>query len=256
MPTEDDLRNLFASADAEGGGVDVKRAISRARARRLPRQLAAGAVGGLALTGILVVGIQTSLTPNLSTSTVQGEALAPETAPAAGAANDSAVKRAPAEKINLCGGPLAEVAPSQSGLRLDVAFPATAAIAPGTVTGTVTLVNTTSERITGTTAGAPTVTLSQGGSVLWHSNGAIDLAARIVDLGPGESLEYAASFVPVRCDTADETGDAFRSDLPAVSPGDYGLSAAIDFQPDAPAADGLVSGLELVTGPVTPVRLN
>ncbi len=252
MPTEDDLRKLFSSEPTRGT-VDARKVIAKTRARRLPRQFAAGAVGALAVVGITVVGIQ-SVLPHPTVSTLSGGEAAPDAQP--GQASDSAAKRAPAEKINLCAGPLAQPAPSVYGLQLDVTFPATASVGTATVQGTVRLTNNGPDTVKGTTAATPAITLSQDGVVLWHSNGPAAASGVVVDLAPGESLEYAASFSPVRCEVADDEGQSFREGLPPVPAGGYDLSAAIDFMPDASMVQQATPGLDLVTGPTAPITLN
>ena len=82
-----------------------------------------------------------------------------------------------------------------------------------------------------------------------------------VDLAPGESMTYAATFDPVICTTEDEAvagesgaeesdADGLRENLPAAGVGTYRVSAAIDFIPD----DGS-TGSVLVTGPAAPAVL-
>ena len=59
MPDENDLKRMFESIDLPGGsGIDAKHVIRRSRARRLPKQLAAGAGGALVLVGVTVLGVQ------------------------------------------------------------------------------------------------------------------------------------------------------------------------------------------------------
>ena len=93
MPSEDDLRDLFASASAPHAphAIDAQRVIARSRRRRLPRQLAAGTVGVLAIAGISVVGSQSTQVAPPAAVTSQ------ESAAGAAPAEDSAIKRAPAE---------------------------------------------------------------------------------------------------------------------------------------------------------------
>jgi hypothetical protein len=71
-----------------------------------------------------------------------------------------------------------------------------------------------------------------------------------VDLAPGESVEFAASFVPVRCAVVDDEAPRFRDDLPAVPVGDYSLTAALDFALSSPT-----ESLELVTGGPSAIAL-
>jgi hypothetical protein len=212
-----------------------------------------------------VLGVQTSLVTQRS-SDVSLTAQSPEVESAPGSSNDSSggsvagsqadsgIKRAPADRLNLCEAPLAEVAPSTLGLRLDVEFAPTASTGSDPVRGTVRLTNTATTPVSGTTGSTPAITMSRDGIVLWHSNGPVDSSARLVQLGPGESTEYDAFFVPVRCSVEDDLGPEFRPNLPSLPAGDYGLSAAIDFQPDA-TAEVSAPGLDLVTGPLAPITL-
>ncbi len=244
MPTEDDLRKLLSGAEAPNT-LDAERIIAKSRMRRLPAQLAAGTIGVLALAGVGVVVVQTSQlgVPSAVTS-------AEDSAMVEGGASDSElseIKRAPADLLNLCGAPVSDIVPSTSGLELAVAFPSTVAAGTTRVDGTVRLTNLSTERVTGTTAAVPALTLSRDGVTVWHTNGAMILSATIVDLAPGESLEYTASFEPVQCAPEDDGPDGFRANLPALAPGTYELSAAIDFAPDAadpnePALADLVMG--------------
>ncbi|MCU1405215.1 MAG: hypothetical protein JWQ43_1518 [Glaciihabitans sp.] len=161
-------------------------------------------------------------------------------------ATGMSVGHAPAEKLNLCGGTLVEVAPAESGLQLTVQF-LDGAAAASTITGTATLTNTGTESVTGYTAATPAITLSRDNVVLWHSNGPMIMMIVDVNLAPGESMSYPASFSPVSCDVEDDLAESFREDLPHVAAGDYQLGAAIDLNLD--------SSSELVTGPLATVTL-
>jgi hypothetical protein len=255
MADEPNLRDLFRSAERPGGGaegIDTAAVIRRAKRRRLPAQIGVVGVFALAIGGLGVAGLQT-LDPRQPASVSAGSSSQPrdsEPAPGdsvMGASEGPAIKRAPADRINLCGGTLADVAPSPSGLTLTVDFPDAAAGTPS-VTGRVTLTNTGSRQVTGYTSATPAVTLSQGGIVLWHSNGPTIMMARDVDLAPGESIDFDASFVPVVCTVDDDTAEAFRTDLPAAGPGEYQVSAAADV--------AVGDTLELVTGPPQTLRLD
>jgi len=249
VPSEADLKDLFATSNAPHA-LDADRIIAASRARRIPKQVAAGMIGTLAVAGIFVVALQPqTVTPPAATVM--------EAQSGGGAASDSSavIKRAPADKLNLCGGTLAEVAPSFYGLQLEVAFPATVPTGASAIDGTVTLTNTSSTRVTGSTAATPAITLSQSGMVLWHSNGPMIMSLVIVDLGPGESLTYPASFTPVQCGIEDDAAEAFRADLPALPAGDYELSAAIDFSADPSMVTNGTPDLDLVTGPLSAVTL-
>ena len=58
VPTDDDLRESLGSTETRPHSIDLDRVIARSRARRLPRQLATGALGALAFVGIGVWGVQ------------------------------------------------------------------------------------------------------------------------------------------------------------------------------------------------------
>ena len=254
MPSEPtNLRHLFA--ENPGTAIDVDSVVRRSRSRRAPRILAAGAFTVLAIGGIAAVSVQglsqlgggaTSASNGASDSaseSVAGE----ESSTLMESSADETIKRAPAERINLCTGTVAEVAPSQSGLELSVAFPATAPAGAPSIAGMVTLTNSGPSTLSGYTAASPAITLASDGIVVWHSNGPMIELARDVSLAPGESLEYAASFVPVVCGVEDDSAESFRSDLPAAPAGTYAVSAAIDFLSDVDA--------DLVTGPAQTITL-
>ena len=74
----------------------------------------------------------------------------------------------------------------------------------------------------------------------------IEMAA-VVDLAPGESMEYAASFVPVVCAVEDDLAESFRDDLPPAPAGSYDVSALIDLSTDGNA--------ELISGPSSTITV-
>ena len=257
MPSEQDLRDIFAASEGPRNSIDPDRVIARSRGRRRPLQIAAGAVGALAVVGIVAVAVQTAQFSSPALTTSQGDtdsgatteqAPLPESFP-------STLKRAPADRLNLCTGTLTEVAPSFYGLQLDVSFPAEAPAGSDPVDGTVRLTNTSATRVVGSTGATPAITLSQDGVVLWHSNGPTDMSLAIVDLEPGASMEYRASFSPVRCEVDDDLRPSFRDGLPAVPAGVYDLSAAIDFTADASMLQPEIPELDLVSGPLTQVTI-
>jgi hypothetical protein len=252
MSSEPNLRSLFRDAlPPNQEPIDVASVIRRSRARRLPRQIGAGGVFTLAIGAVGFGGIQgiLGLQGGTATSDSAGGPVANPLVGGSGApesAGGDGILRAPAEKINLCGGALADVAPSESGLVLTTRF-SDASAGSSSVEGTVTMTNSSNENLTGYTAAAPAITLSQNGVVLWHSNGPTIMMAREVMLAPGESIEYAASFKPVVCSVEDDEGESFRENLPPAPAGQYVVSAAIDFNADGRA--------DLVTGPPSTVTL-
>lgn len=252
MATEPNLRDLFGAMPDSARPIDTDAVIRRSRMRRLPRQLGIGGVTTLAIAGIGAVGVQALSHTTSSSSDSAGSAATSEQAPVPLSAPEGAAdggptsKRAPADRINLCGGTVAEVAPSQTGLVLTVDFPASP-VGTASVTGTVTLSNTGTGTVTGYTSAVPAITLAQGGIVLWHSNGPVIQSITDVALAPGDSLEFTASFSPVTCTVDDDTAEAFRADLPPVAAGDYQVSAAADVV--------IGNNAELVTGPAQTVRI-
>ena len=248
MPDENTLRDALTKASAPNS-LNAGRIIAASRARRLPRRIAAGTLGAMALAGITVLAVQVTQTG--SPTTMTAGAAFDESAPAP---ELNAIKRAPADRINLCEAPLAEVAGSQYGLELSVVFPETVPAGSDSVVGTVRLTNTSDVEVVGSTPTSPALTLSQDGVVLWHTNGPTDLALAAIDLAPGASVDYSASFVPVRCGIDDDAADAFRADLPALEAGTYQLSALMDFTAD-PSMGQESPELDLVGGPPAAIRL-
>ena len=258
MPSESELRDRFHDGTLPSGQIDVDAVLRRARARRRPRVLLAGAGSVLAIAAIAVPATIGSFARPVTDSTTiagdSGEYAQPEGAADGDAAGgteqgDASVGRAPAEKLNLCSAPVAEVAPAENGLVLTVE-PVTASATDHGIPTIVTMTNTGSVPVSGTTGGRPAMTLSKGGITLWHSNGPQTMIAIPVELAPGESLQYPATFEPVRCGVEDDMAESFRENLPAVGAGVYQLSAAIDFTRN----DG--SFVDLVTGPPVRVTLN
>lgn len=244
MPSEPGLRHLF-DAPLPESPIDVTAVVRRARARRLPKVLGVTGVSLLAIGGIAIGGLQLGGGAS-PVSDAGGMSAASEAADSSELYSMDEIKRAPAEKVNLCTGSLTDIADSGTGLVLAVAFP-DAAAGSAEVTGTVTMTNVGTQQWDGYTAAAPAITLSQDGTVLWHSNGPTIEMARVVALAPGESMEYTASFEPVACGVEDDAADSFRDDLPAVPAGSYQVSAAIDLMG---AFDAV-----LVTGPAQTVTL-
>ena len=256
MSTESDLKKMFRETGPSLGPIDLSLVLRRTSRRRVAQRVAVGSATTLAVAGIGVAGFTgiRGLTPS-TTAGSASSANAPETRGGSALGStptDSGLTRAPAAKINLCGGTLADVAPNAAGLVLSTSF-ATADATADRITGTVTLTNSGSERITGTSAASPAITLSKDGVVLWHSNGPMIAMAAVIDLAPGASLTYQASFQPVTCAVEDDSANSFRSDLPHVAAGQYQVSAALDVSHQN--ADGSVLGTDLVTGPASKVTL-
>lgn len=253
--TEDELRQALRETDVDTTGIDIDSVLLRARRARVVRRTAVGASATLAVLALgfvalpLISGGDAVSSSNESASNTGADAPAPASGSEGDPGGSASIGVAPVDKLNLCAGTLAEVGPSSSGLVVSTSFP-DAGIAGDTVQGVVTITNTGSARATGTTSPVPAVTLSENGVVAWHTNGAAIASVVPVDLAPGESLELPASIETVRCAVEDDSGDGFRTGLPPVEPGAYGVSAAISFV----SASGDVPA-ETVTGPVEPITV-
>jgi hypothetical protein len=250
MPSDSDLRRRFQEGTQPRGEIDVDAVLRRVRARRRPRVLLAAAGSVVAIAAIAVPAVVVT-SFGTSPETLSSSEYAPEAGPdAAGGAADSdaAMSRPSAERLNLCTAPVAELPPAENGLVI-TATPVTAPAGSRSIPVTVTLTNSSEIGILGTTASRPALTLSRDGITIWHTNGPSDPSARIVDLGPGESMTYETVFEPVVCAPEDDQREAFRPGLPAAGPGTYLLWAAIDVSHD----DG--SAIDLVTGPAVAVTL-
>jgi len=259
MPTESELRRQFHD-DEPHGSIDLDAVLRRSRARRRPRVVAAVVASSLAVVGIVVpvsISVASQQTATLSAgsaASASDSAAGPVRPPGEGTLGSGGIKRAPAEKINLCGGTLAHSAPADDGLVLTVQ-PVDAAAGARDIPVSVTLTNTGARRVTGSLSPFPTLTFSRDGVVLWHSNGAVPALAQEIDLAPGASTVFQTTFEPVLCGVQDDEQASFRPNLPDAAPGDYQLSAALDFTPEATDAAGSDAAV-LVTGPTSPVTLH
>lgn len=245
MPTDPTLRHLF-SAPQPPSTIDVAAVVRRSRARRLPKVLGATGIGVLAIAGIVVGGLQLGGAPSPESDAAGSAPTTLELESDGAQSLMDSTKRAPAEKLNLCGGPVSEVDSSATGLVLSVSF-ADAPASAASVEGTVTMTNTGVDAVTGYTAASPAITLARDGLVIWHSNGPMIDLAREVSLAPGESMDYTASFTPVVCGVEDDEAESFRDDLPAAPVGEYQVSAAIDVMGEFDAL--------LVSGPAQTITL-
>jgi hypothetical protein len=261
MPTEDELRAEFheirSGVDAQ---IDLDRVLRRARRRRAPRVAAVAIVSSLAVVGIVVPLSISVASGQTGTFSAGSAASAPDLSAgqvpeyATGGGGDSTIKRAPAERINFCTGTLAVPAPADDGLVLTVQ-PVDAAADSRDIPVTVTLTNTSAQRVTGSLSPFPTITLSRDGIVLWHSNGAVPSLGQEIDLAPGAATTFSTSFEPLVCGITDDTMPTFRAELPKAGAGSYQLSAALDFSPAVADASGRTAAV-LVTGPTSPVTLH
>lgn len=254
MPTDAELRERFREDDHPGRAIDLDAVLRRSRARRRPRLAAVAAGSVLAVAGIVVpvtIGLAAGQHPVLSAGSAgssvsegaRGGGTPGATAPEIAAGGGVTIDRAPADKVNLCGAAPAEVAPAPNGLSLTV-HTVEASATSRDIPVTVTLTNTGTQHLVGSTPASPAITLVRDDVVLWHSNGPVPMIAVTVDLEPGASMRYSASFEPRVCSTIDDEDPGFRTGLPPAGPGDYRVSAAIDFTPSDGSGSVLVTGQE------------
>jgi hypothetical protein len=269
MADESELRRMLereASA-SPAPELDTAGLVRRTRARRLPRQLAAGGVVTLAVVGLgvgTVTGVR-MLNPlsELSSAgsgaessdteaTDEGVGTLSEPSPeleseedSGGGAAGGAIELAPAYKINLCGGVLS-VPPEDvvSGVSVEVEFPQTADLS-STVQGSVEITNDTGEPLRGVMSDIAATTLSQDDVVLWHTPRMERTLP--VDLAPGESTTLDASFEPVVCSVEDDGREDFPADLPPVDAGQYDVSVAFDIEREDGVVLQVVSGTEPIS---------
>jgi len=256
VPTEAELRDLLHGEDAESGALNAARIIRKAKARRRPKQLAAGITGGVAAIGALAFVLPAALGLGGAGLSTAGGSAADQAEAGDGASilkeadapESSASLSASAATLNLCGAALATLPADPDGLELTVAPIGTPSVG-GWIEATVILTNHGTATFTGTAVDGAVVTLSGGGAVLWHSNGPSTEFESALDLDPGESVSYRTGFEPVACSAEDDASSTgFRSGLPPVASGPYELSAAIDIAPDG-------APTRVVGGPPTSIAL-
>lgn len=260
MPTESEFRDqLRRATSAPLPPIDADAVVRQAKSRRAPRRVAFGAMTVLAVAGVTTLGVFTlpSLLPGgVGASDTSAPAYQSQVSDsgkdAPGGYAEGSVEPPSAESRSSakCGEAPLVVPPNSWGLVVTGSFPASAPADGSPVSGTVTLTNQGTTRVVGVTPSQVVIALAHDGTTVWHSNGAVDARGRRVDLRPGESLSYPAQFTPVECTAADDRGSEFPHDLPALAPGDYTVSATIEFLPDAESSGGTI-----VSGPASMITL-
>jgi hypothetical protein len=251
MPSDSDLRRRFQEGTQPRGEIDLEAVLRRARARRRPRVVIAAASSVLAITAIAVPAVLVNGLPGIGTGDQvlsAGDAAAPESAGGAAGTSDTQLTDPAARILNLCGSEVVSPAPAPNGLTVAV-DPVTASPGQHDIPVTVTLTNAGTSSIFGSTAAAPSLTLSRDGVTVWHTSEAADGAARVVDLGPGESMTYQTTFDAVLCGAGEDADLVTPGTLPAAPAGSYLLWAMIELTHD----DG--SAVDLVSGPAVAVTL-
>ncbi len=226
MPTESELRALLQGEPDAAPRLDAARIIRRARARRLPRQLAVGSLSGLAALAIVVpVALGGGLGGSAADDSAGGGATARYDAPEGAAAladGEAMASKADAAVALACGAVLPMPVPDPSGLVLATRTEATGSEA------TVSLTNTGASPVTGTVTSFVLAAV-RGETVV--ASGATT-AAIPMELAPGASAVLPLGVVPAGCgaDAAESVSDA-------------PLVAAISFTP----ADGSETRLILAS---------
>lgn len=254
--TESELRDeLQRSIPGSASRIDADAIIRKAKARRAPRQVAFGSVAVLAVAGFAVLGTSAlpSLFPSSTGASDSAGMSAPESSISEKNGDHFGAAQSDANRVltGQCGRTAVSPPPSSLGLTLTPSFPTPVSRGSQPVTGTVTLTNTGTSPVRGSTSFEPVIELARNGMTVWHTSGSVPSLGRLIDLAPGESTTYSASFTPVECTSEDETGIRFRDNLPPLDFGDVTLTAAIQFIPDGATGEEAV----IISGPPQTITL-
>ncbi|MET4159646.1 hypothetical protein [Agromyces sp. PvR057] len=258
------------AADAAGRRpVDLEAVLRGSRALRRRRRRAVvgvtASVAGLLVVGALALGVGSlgERTATTAGSTAadgpaeseaelgddaasgQQEAVAPQDGAQFG---DDALVVGP-DAVNRCGERIASATDAADGPLTAAIVAPTGPVASGSdAVVRVRIVNEGPTVVEGSLRSAPSVTVSDDGTTVWHP-AALDAGLVPVRLAPGGQLELEGAFTAEACTAADEQDGALAADLPALSPGAYELSAAIGFV----GATG--SSPVLIVSPTVPVTI-
>lgn len=194
MPTESELRALLHGEEPHPA-LDTGSIIRRARARRRPKRIAAGALGSLACLAIVVpvvVGINQGM-PIRSASDTAGVS-APEggQAPLPSPGGEGSLAYDPFPNCHL-------VDPTTDGVAVAVPAGVTLRVAQPNAGGEVllTLDNQGDTVLRGEMAGPPYLALGSDGTPLGYSAAA--LPEKRIELPPGEQLTLRVPLEPIGC---------------------------------------------------------
>jgi hypothetical protein len=232
VPTESELRELLQGGGAPGP-LDAERIIRRARARRRPKRIVAGALGGLAVVAVVApvaLGLGT-MRPTGASDSAGGAAAGQESADGMSTLTErdmGSLADDPYPDCHLVGWD-GDAVPSGVELHLAQAEPG------GDVA--LTLTNDSTEPLRGELAGAPYLALSSGEEPVGWSAASVEMTR--VDLQPGEGVTVAVPLDAVGCQDA-------------VLAGDYGAEAALAIRLD----DGRVVVATSIRTPVVVTPTN
>ena len=263
-----------------GSRLDAGAAIAGARRRRRPKVAIATGATAFAAVGILAISLPTILQPMSMTSTSGGAPMSDRIEVSesqlaedqSGGAADSAIKRAPAERIAMCESPMPFAdaqtpMASMSGVVLELVSGAAGSppsIAAGTSIDLVArLSNPTSATITGATTTAAAAFLGINGMTSWHTPGNLGAVDVPFSLAPGASIDVPVTVAATTCSVDDdlaalETG-VFPADIAAAPAGAATVIVALDVRVDT--VDGADEGadapelLDLALTPAVPVQI-
>jgi hypothetical protein len=230
--------------------VDVDAVLGASRARRRSRRTAALGATGAAATLLVVGGLVLALQPTGGGVTTAEAPVASETSEPADASGGEALETrlAPPEKVNACG--LGVAPPTDaSSTGLTVTVEAAEPVASGS-TGDVLVrvVNVGGAPVAGELRAVPAVAIAEDGVTRWHTNGSAADEFLGIELAPGDSIELSGAIEAVACTEADEALESFPEDLPALAPGDYGVTAVVML---VDAATGAIHHLVAPLAPLT-----
>lgn len=216
MPSEDELRKLLQREQGAEPRLDADVIIRRARARRRPKRMAVGALGGLAAVALVVpvaVGLGSQGSGSMSASD-EAESLA---AGADSAEQDSRVLQQdlPAS----CQPPLHEGDPAPAGVTLTLTQEASGAIV-------LTLVNGSADPFTGTLPSAPAVLLARDGVIIGTARTDLELSA--LALVAGQQTSVSLPFQAVDCTGAPLEAGSYDADAVFAIQGDDGAMIVIE----------------------------
>jgi hypothetical protein len=196
MPTESELRELLQGGGSPGP-LDAERIIRRARARRRPKRIAVGALGGLAAVAVVVpvaLGVG-AMRPMGASDSAAAPAAQQESADGMTTLRQGdeagSLSEDPYPDCHLVGW---DGEPVPSGVELQ--------LAQATPGGDVelTLVNGSAQTVSGELAGAPYLALSSGEAPVGWSAAPAD--ATRVELAPGARVVVAVPLEPIGCEGA------------------------------------------------------
>ena len=232
MHSEAELRRLLGETDNQSAPIALASVLRRSSRRRRTRQVAVIASSAFAVLGISVAAM-TGLAGlgGGSPSAISGVAYSADSEAADAVADPDKppqLASGPVGSATECGAQVSADTPDNS--KLTITTDLSADLGPGgRISGTVTLTNSSRDRIVGTSSPTPVVTLWKNGRNLWTSVSPTVSSAENLDLQPGQSRSYSVTLSPVRCIPLASSAPDATSTQRELVPGVYQLSAAIAF---------------------------